>query len=167
MSEEVLQRIAKDIADIKAALAAGAVAFAAALGATVPSSSSGGGSGAGRVANDQELDSQYGDPVVRKDPTARYWTGASYGGCQLSECPPDYLDAFAKYKDACAYVNEKEGKAEKQKYVEYDRRDAARARGWAARLRGGGWKPKTGGGKGPPVSDEDYDDAGGGDDTPF
>jgi hypothetical protein len=165
MSDELLRQIVKDVADIKAALAAGAVAFAAALGATVSSSGAGGGTGEGRVATDQELDSQYGDPEVRKDPTDRYWHGASYIGSRLSECPPDYLDAFAKYKDACAYANEKEGKAEKKKYVEYDRRDAARARGWARRMRGG-WKPVNGAGR-QQFSDDDYGDDAGANDAPF
>jgi hypothetical protein len=165
MSDEALRQIAKDIAAIKAALAAGAVAFAAALGATMPMSG-GTGSKGGGVANDAELDSQYGDPEIRKDPTEKYWTGASYAGCRLSQCPADYLDAFAKYKDACAYAGEKEGSEKKKKYADYDRRDAARARGWATRLRNG-WKPKTGGGGGlgQPVTDEDY---GGGDsEVPF
>jgi hypothetical protein len=158
---ELLKRIAKDVADIKAALSAGAAASASALGVqgSAPSSGSGGG-----VASDRDLDSEHGDPEVRRDPKDTYWIGASYVGCRFSTCPPDYLDAMAKYKDACAYASEKEGKPEKQKYVAYDRRDAARARGWAARLRGG-WKPAGGGGGGRPLTDDDY--GGADNDVPF
>lgn len=93
--------------------------------------------GGAAVADDADLDSKYGDPPVKRDPSAKYWTGASMVGRTLSECPPDYLDAFARYKDACAYANEKEGDPDKAKYVGYDRKDAARARGWAARMRSG------------------------------
>jgi hypothetical protein len=97
---------------------------------------------AAAIADDADLDSQYGDERVRKDPTAKYWAGVSHVGLQLSQCPPDYLDAFAKYKEACAFMNEKEGDPAKAKYAGYDRRDAARARGWAKRLRAG-WKRAT------------------------
>lgn len=82
-----------------------------------------------------DIDGQYGDPDIRKDPSAKYWSGESYQGKKMSQCSPDYLEAFAKYKDACAYMNEREGNPEKAKYVGYDRRDAKRARAWAERLR--------------------------------
>lgn len=166
MSEE-LKQLAKDIADIKAALGAGALAFATALGVKVQAAGSTGGTGGG-VASDSDLDGQYGDPEVRRDPSEKYWTGDSYTGRKLSECPADYLDAYAKYKDACAWGNDKDGSEKKKKYAEYDRRDAARARGWAARIRGG-WKPKAG--IGPvgvnTIRDEDYDDGFGDVEIPF
>lgn len=162
MSDDALERIAKDVAAIKAALAAGAAAFASALG--VPVQSAGGGSRGGAVASEAELDGQYGDPEVRRDPSSKYWPGQSYAGRRLSECPADYLDAYAKYKDACAWANDKDGGEKKKKYAEYDRRDAARARGWAARLRAG-WKPKTTTGGGRPLTDDDYDDGGFGGDS--
>jgi hypothetical protein len=84
-----------------------------------------------------DIDSQYGDPEVRKDPTPKYWTGESCVGKKLSQCPADYLDAFAKYKDACAFMSEKEATPDKLKYAGYDRRDAKRARAWADRVRAG------------------------------
>jgi hypothetical protein len=96
----------------------------------------GGGAG-GEVASDADLDGKYGDEEIRRDPTAKYWDGESYAGCRMSECPSDYLDAYAKYKDACAFMNAKEGKEDKAKYVGYDRKSAVRARGWAARVRAG------------------------------
>ena len=102
----------------------------------------GGGSPAGEVADDADLDGKFGDEPLRKDPTAKYWTGPSCVGQRMSECPPDYLDALAKYKDACAFMNEKNGDTAKAKYIEYDRRDAKRARGWAKRIRAG-WKASS------------------------
>lgn len=87
------------------------------------------------VASDKELDGKYGNEPVRKDPSAKYWTGQSYVGRRLSECPPDYLDAMAKYQSACAFMNEKSGDPERAKFIVYNRLDAARARGWAARIR--------------------------------
>lgn len=107
----------------------------------------------GEVATDADLDSQYGNQPVRKDPNEKNWKGKSCIGLRLSECPADYLDAFAKYKDSCAYMNEKSGDPAKAKYIAYDRRDAARARGWAKRIRDG-YKPPAGTDK--PIDDKAY-----------
>lgn len=95
------------------------------------------GGGGADVADDDELDGKYGDPVVKKDPTTNYWKGQSFLNKHLSECSPEYLDAFAKYRDVCAKMKEKDGTEAKKKYAAFDRRDAARARGWARRLRSG------------------------------
>lgn len=85
------------------------------------------------VASDADLDSQYGDPEVRaKSP--RDWTGDSMTGRKFSECPPEYLDMVADRLDYFA------SKEEDPKKAGYNRKDAARARGWARRLRNG-WKP--------------------------
>lgn len=92
---------------------------------------------AGEVADDFDLDGKYGDEDIRKDPSKKYWTGDSFVGRKMSECTAEFLDAFAKYKDACAYMNEKSGDVEKAKYIGYDRKSARRARGWAKRLRDG------------------------------
>jgi hypothetical protein len=94
----------------------------------------------GEIATADDLDGKFGNEEIRRDPSAKYWSGASYAGQRMSECPADYLEAYGKYKDACAYMNQKEGKEEKAKYVGYDRKSAARARGWAQRIRGG-YKP--------------------------
>jgi hypothetical protein len=99
--------------------------------------------GEGEVASDADLDSQYGDETIKRDPSAKYWKGGTLAGLRMSECPADYLLAYAKYKDACAFMNAKEGKEEKAKYVGYDRKSAARARGWAARVRDGKVAPKS------------------------
>lgn len=82
-----------------------------------------------------DIDGKFGDPDIRKDPSAKYWSGESFQGRKMSQCTPEYLEAFAKYKEACAHMNEREGDPAKAKYVGYDRRDAKRARAWAERLR--------------------------------
>jgi hypothetical protein len=79
------------------------------------------------------LDSEHGDPIVKaKDP--RDWTGEPMRGKKFSECPPAYLDMLADRYD---YFAERE---EDPKKAGYNRLDAARARGWAARKRAG-WTP--------------------------
>lgn len=97
-------------------------------------------SSAGEVADDFDLDGKYGDEDIRKMPSVKYWKGDDFTGRKMSETTVEFLAAFAKYKDACAYMNEKSGDAEKSKYIAYDRKSAKRARGWAKRL-GDGFKP--------------------------
>lgn len=108
-------------------------AMTAALNRTFPQQPAGGASAGGAVASDEDLDGKYGNEPIRKDPSAKYWDGASYVGERPSDCPADYLLALAKYKDACAYMNEKSGDEATAKYITYDRRDAACYRGWAKR----------------------------------
>ncbi len=74
---------------------------------------------------------------------AKYWEGDSYVGSRMSDCSAEYLDVVAKWKEACAYMNDKEGSPEKAKYAGYDRKTAARARGWAVRVRAGKTTPKV------------------------
>jgi len=88
-----------------------------------------------------DIDGPYGDPDIRKDPSPKHWSGASHAGKKMSQCPADYLNAFAKWKDACVYMKTKEldkltepqAIADTTKYAGYDRKDAARARAWAAK----------------------------------
>ena len=87
------------------------------------------------VADDQELDSKYGDEPVKFDP--RDYTGRSCKGLSMSQCPADFLDCLATSYEHFARKNADNGDPKK---AGYDRRSAARARGWAKRLRGG-WKP--------------------------
>jgi hypothetical protein len=86
------------------------------------------------------LDDERGNFEVRKDPPL--WIrdgGESFLGHRLSECPTDYLEKLAGFLDWQAK------KDEESNYVSpsgrptapYKRKDAARARGWAARLRTG------------------------------
>lgn len=94
-----------------------------------------------QIATDRDLDSQYGDPFIKaKDP--RDWTGDSMLGRPFSECPPEYLDLLADRFDYFAEQAEAEGRTTSagKPVAPYNRKDAARARGWAKRLRGG-WKP--------------------------
>lgn len=100
--------------------------------------------GEGDVASDRDLDSERGNPTIKFDPKSKYWDGASYEGYKFSEVPePAYLDAMAKYLDACAYMAAKEAASGKdveknEKSARFKRLDAARARGWAARIRANG-----------------------------
>lgn len=98
-------------------------------------------SSAANVATDADLDSQYGDEEIRFDP--RDWTGTkSYKKLRMSECSPEYLDVVALCFDGLARKNDIDGKEYKgEPQSKFDRRTAARARGWAVRLRSG-WKPK-------------------------
>lgn len=127
---------------------------------------------AGRVATEAELDGKWGNPILKaKDP--RDWTGAPCSGRLMSECPPEYLDMVADRAEYFAQKNDAEnviannGKPKSA----YDRMDAARARGWAARKRAGWVDPASdagvsgsagtdgrwdvvAGGSGAPVDDE-------------
>jgi hypothetical protein len=88
------------------------------------------------VASDRELDGTHGDPVLRF--TVRDWTGPSYKGRRFSECPADLLDLVASSLDYFAQQAEQKNEQYKGKPIApYKRSDAARARGWAARIRAG------------------------------
>jgi hypothetical protein len=90
-----------------------------------------------RLAADSDLDSQWGDEVVKFDP--RDWTGEKCKGRKMSECPAPFLDMLA---DVFAYYGDKneadgattDSGAPKAKF---DRRSESRARGWARRVRDG------------------------------
>lgn len=89
------------------------------------------------IASDRDLDGRYGDPVLKFLP--RDWTGPSFKGCKFSECPAPLLDLVA---ESCEYfarqADEKGERTEKGKPVgDFKRADAARARGWAKRIRDG------------------------------
>ncbi len=96
-----------------------------------------------QLADASDLDGQYGDPIImQKDP--RDWRGDTQHGKRYSECPPEYLDLVASRLDYFAEKADAENKltAGGKPVGPLNRRDAARARGWAARLRGG-WKSST------------------------
>lgn len=90
-----------------------------------------------RVAADRDLNGQYGNPKVSFNP--RDWTGASCKGRRMSECPAEFLDMLAETFDYFAgQAEEKDERTNNGKPVaEYKRTDAARARGWAKRVREG------------------------------
>lgn len=87
------------------------------------------------IADDADLDSQYGDPVLKFKP--KDWTGDDYKGCHFSECPPDLLDQVASSLDYFAKKAEEAGETTSagKPVAPYKRKDAARARGWAKRNR--------------------------------
>lgn len=90
------------------------------------------------VASDRDLDGKYGNPVLKFNP--RDWNGAPFKGRRFSECPPDLLDLVAKTFDWFAeQAEQKNERANNGKPIaDYKRQDAARARGWAKRIRDGG-----------------------------
>lgn len=103
------------------------------------------------AADDADLDSQYGNPEVKRDPPL--WTknnpGRSVAPCHMSDGPAEWLDAVAAFYDWQASQDETQGKTYTNKRGEdvptasFKRRDAARARGWAARVRAGKVKQAT------------------------
>src|SRR5713101_6221290 len=106
------------------------------------------------IATDADLDGQWGDPIVRaKDP--RDWSHESQIGRLFSECSPEYLDLVAARLDFFAEKAEAEGTltSSGKPVAPYNRRDAARARGWARRIRAG-WTSRDNGAAQMPQADE-------------
>lgn len=89
------------------------------------------------VASDRDLDGKWGNPVLKFMP--RDWTGPTFKGRTFSECPADLLDLVAGTFDYFAQqAEQKNERANNGKpKAEYNRADAARARGWAKRIRDG------------------------------
>lgn len=88
------------------------------------------------TATDADLDGPYGDPIIKaKDP--RDWSGQTQVGKRLSECTAEYLEMVA---DRLDYFASREKDATK---AGYNRKDAVRARGWAARVRAGRVHPQA------------------------
>ena len=97
---------------------------------------------ASRGADDNDLDGQWGDPEVRKDP--KRWDGESMVGRRYSETSPEFLRCLAGFLTWKADKNSENVSDEKaQKYAVYDQRDAARALGWAKRLESGWQAPRA------------------------
>lgn len=89
------------------------------------------------VADDRDLDSQWGNPIVKFSP--RDWSGQSFKGVRMSDCDPTFLlmlaDTFDYFADK---AEETEERTTSGKLVApYKRKDAARARGWAKRIQDG------------------------------
>lgn len=119
------------------ALASGVVRLGADNGNGAPAG--GGNSGAPAVASDRELMGQYGDPTVRRDP--RRWLGASYVSANYSQCPTDYLLVLAEQLEWSAEKDQEKGEAAGKNnrgefWWKWNLKDAAKARGWAARNAG-------------------------------
>lgn len=96
-----------------------------------------------KPASDADLDDQYGDPEIRKDP--KRWTGPSFVGRKYSDTSPEYLDCVAEFKVWQAgkddETNAVDSKGRPKSH--WARKDAALAAGWARRLRAGYAKPKA------------------------
>ena len=106
------------------------------LGGTVDAAGAG-----GQIATDRDLDGQYGDEIVKRDP--KRWDGPSFANRRMSECSPEFLDCLAEFAEWAAERDDEKARgggpdSEKcVKYARYGRTRAARARGWARRLRSG------------------------------
>ena len=89
------------------------------------------------IATDRDLDGAYGNPILKFLP--RDWTGESFKGRRFSDCPAPLLDLVAETFDYFAtQAEQKDERANNGKPVAaYKRADAARARGWAKRIREG------------------------------
>jgi hypothetical protein len=89
------------------------------------------------IASDRDLDGRYGNPVVKFMP--RDWTGATYKGRPFSDCPADLLDMLAETLEYFATQSEAKNELTDRgkPLAEFKRADAARARGWAKRVREG------------------------------
>lgn len=93
------------------------------------------------VASDADLDGKYGDPIVKaRDP--KDWTGEPQQGKRFSECPAEYLDMVADRLDYFSSQNKGETEEDRKK-LKFDKLDAARARGWALRIRAGHKSPTS------------------------
>ena len=90
----------------------------------------------GEVASDHDLDGEHGDQLVKKDPT-RY-KGPPMAPRKMSQGTAEWLDSVAEFHTWRAGKCQEEGKDPKWPLL-----DAARARGWAARIRGGWKAPKS------------------------
>ena len=88
------------------------------------------------VADAADLDGPYGDPEIRRDPPR--WTGESMVGKRYSECPADYLDNLAGFNAWRAQKDDEQQAvdAKGRPKSHWAKLDAARARGWAQRIRG-------------------------------
>lgn len=83
----------------------------------------------GLFVSDDALDMPGGDKRVKFVP--RDWKGENVKGRFYSECSPEFLEVLAETLTWMA-DNPQEGK---EKYAAFNRKDAARARSWARRLR--------------------------------
>ncbi|MEZ4393376.1 MAG: hypothetical protein R3A48_20000 [Polyangiales bacterium] len=96
-----------------------------------------GAQGVGATAEiDVDIDGPRGDPEVRFMP--KRWTGPDHKGQTFSSCEPEFLDLLAEAYEWFAQRDDETGALDKNGSPKsrWSRLDAARARAWAARLRG-------------------------------
>lgn len=104
------------------------------------------------VADDRDLDGKYGNPLIKFKP--RDWTGPSFKDRRMSECPAEFLEMAAKSYDWFAEQAEKNNERTNsgRPAADYKRADAARARGWAKRIRDGRHTPAVAAQQPPPAN---------------
>jgi hypothetical protein len=88
---------------------------------------------------DEELDDKYGNPEIRLVPSR--WTGRDFMGWKYGDCPPEFLDEMSNMLDAIGRKQSKDPL--KVRNSRWSAKDAARARGWAARHRKNGTTGKA------------------------
>ena len=82
------------------------------------------------AADDDELDSQYGDPEIKY--MLKRGQDDKHIGMRMSECGPAYLRAV--YASRITYINYLlQQEVPDEKKITYAKKDAARALGWAIR----------------------------------
>jgi hypothetical protein len=97
------------------------------------------------IADAADLDSQFGDPEIKTLVPAFKWPGEQHKGKRMSQTgDAAYLLALASQLDWAASRDDAEGKTwtstktgETKPSSDFKRRDAARARGWAQRIKDG------------------------------
>ncbi|MFO0603260.1 MAG: hypothetical protein U0324_08805 [Polyangiales bacterium] len=128
---------------------------------------------------DADIDGPRGDPEVRFVP--KRWSGQDYKGQKFSSCEPEFLDMLADAYEWFAQRDDESNAVDKNGTPKsrWSRLDAARARAWSARLRGGAAParaprpaparaPMNGNGRRPPANDMGAPDFGQDDnDIPF
>lgn len=129
--EDRLDRIERKLDTLLAALKSNGGGVRAAASNNGTGSVSGGGD------LDVDIDGPRGDPEVRFMP--KRWTGADFKGQKFSACDPDFLDTLAEAFEWFAQRDDEAGAVDKNggPKSKWGRLDAARARAWANRLRGG------------------------------
>ena len=91
MTDEQAERVIALLIEIRDKLTAPATQVRASTGSAAGTSST------GDLATDAEMDGQYGNKPVFKDPPR--WKGESFKGRPLSECSAEFLDEMASFCD--------------------------------------------------------------------
>lgn len=93
---------------------------------------------AGAVATDREMSGRFGDPQIRFNPNTWPRDQGDFVGKTMSQCPPEFLTAYAVAKESMGQKADREGTVANngKPKGDYDRLDARVARGWAQRNQG-------------------------------
>jgi hypothetical protein len=113
------------------------------------------------AASDRELDGRYGDGKIKFTP--KNYNGPDYKGALMSVCPSELLEAYA---EALRYMADHPKAGTDPKYIDYNRKDAALALGWARRNHGKMTARAPVAAPQPPSAPHDGEDVPWGDDGP-